>query len=85
MDPSKYQGMRDADEAHTVGELYYYVQCMGRSLSAIPRLSERAAPLYVLLEAVSEQVGKHTNHAIKNLDLDELGWEKSHPIAFVGF
>lgn len=49
MDLSNYQEIRDADEAHTAGELCQYVQNISWMCSVIPLLLERSVLIYAFL------------------------------------
>lgn len=84
MDPSNYQQIHDAEETRTAGELCQYVHCIAWMRSAIPRYSERVAPLYTLLEAVYKKVGKRTKRKIENMNSYDLGWENFYSIAIAG-
>lgn len=61
LDTSNYERISDVIEAHTAGELCQFVQCISWMRSAVPRLSDRAASLFSLLEAAYEKVGKRKN------------------------
>lgn len=82
MDPENYEGIRNASEPSNAAELCQYVHCAAWMSNAIPRFAERAAPLYDLLDAAYNKVGKRTKKAIARLSLKSLGWGDEHSKSF---
>ena len=81
-DPANFNGLLNAHEPITVGELSQYVYCCSWMSNSIPRFAERIAPLRNLLELTYNRVGQRTKKAIRNLKLVELGWGREHSNAY---
>lgn len=84
MDPSKFQGLLDAEMPRTANELLEYVHCVAWMACCIPQFSQRVAPLSVLLETAYERSGKRTKKSVAKFSLAELGWNAEHAQAFNG-
>lgn len=84
MDPTNYEGVKNAVEPTNAAELCQYVHCVECMRNSIPRFAERADTFHDLLEAAHNKVGKRTKKTITRLNLQSLGWGHEHSASFAG-
>lgn len=84
IDPSSYEGIRDACIPSTAEELCEYIHALAWMSNNISRFAQRAAPLHDLPEAAYQKARKCTKRSIENIQLTSIGWSNVHSDAFYG-
>lgn len=62
--------------------MYEYVHCTGWIRNRILDHARRGAPLFELLEVISEKTEKRTMRSIKSIPLSTIGWKTAHETYF---
>lgn len=85
INPSSHNGMVNTSEPEFEGEFCEYIHGVAWMSNAIPRLTERSAPLCEVLEVAYRMYGKRTKKSMTLIFVYKTGCGAEHSDAFMHF